>query len=80
MVGGHADVGGAVLKHPNHRQQDATHGGDLGAVVSFSRGLSIEVTEQLVGPVDEVHFHWASLAPRQGQGTAGAFSPLPRMD
>ena len=32
VVGGHADVGGAVAEHGHHRGEHAAHGRDLGAV------------------------------------------------
>ena len=57
VVGGDADVGRALLEHPQHRAEHATDRRDLHAVGVEVRRHAEVVAEELVGAVDEVHLH-----------------------
>ncbi len=62
VVGGHAEVGGPLAQHAEHREHHAPGGADLLAVVGRPWRLAEELAEQLVGPVDQMHLHARSLA------------------
>ena len=57
VVGRHAEVGGAALQHAEHRSQDPDHPADLVAPPVRRSGDGVEMPEELVGPVDEMHAH-----------------------
>src|SRR5581483_4281412 len=60
MVGGHADVGGALLDHFQYRIEHAQHRatGPILALVEATQ--AVEVPEELVCAVNEVNNHGAS--------------------
>src|SRR5579863_2958843 len=58
MVGGDADMCGAVINELQHRAQDTAHGGyflALGIAMGWS---AEEMPEELVGAVDEMDLHF----------------------
>ena len=57
MVGGDAEVGGALFDHLEDGGKDATDGGDLHAVLVLHGREGVKVAEELVGAVDEVDLH-----------------------
>src|SRR5690606_39275641 len=62
VVGGHADVGGTLLDHGEHRPRDASRRSHLTAVVGQVGGEGEVVPEQLVGPIHQVYVHISLLA------------------
>ncbi len=67
MICGHTDVGGAVCQHAQHRGDHATGCSYLAPVVAVPRGLTEEVSEELVRAVHEMDIHEPSL-PAGGMG------------
>ena len=65
MVCGDADMRGAAVDHGEDRGDDTPDGGDLVAVGVPGGWQCVEVTEQLVGSVDEVNVqrYFFSLIP-----------------
>src|SRR5262249_44473852 len=64
MVGGHTEVSGAFLDHLEHGIQHADDRaeGTISSLVEAAR--SVEVTEQLVGAIDQVDDHARPTPPR----------------
>ena len=60
VVGGNTQMVNALLEHRQDRPNHATDGADLVAVGGRHRGDRIEMTEQLVGAVQEEDVHWDS--------------------
>src|SRR5215472_10370417 len=67
MIGGHTKMSGALLDHLEHGMQHADDRAE-GTIFSFVEAArSVEVTEQLVGAIDQVDDHvdpGSALAPR----------------
>jgi hypothetical protein len=57
LVGGDAHVGRPLLEHHEQRAHDATHRGDLDALVVEVRRHREMVAEQLICPVHEMDLH-----------------------
>ena len=55
MIGGDADMRGALLDHLQHRVQHAVHGAERRVLALVEAPLAVEVPEQLVRAVDEVN-------------------------
>ena len=57
VIGGHPHVGRPRLTQLQHGVQHAGHGAE-GRILAFAEAaLSVEVSEELVGPVDEMNDH-----------------------
>ena len=77
MVGGDADVGGAVVHELQDRAQDTAHSGNLFAVgIAMGRSAE-EMPKQLVGAVDEMDLH---VGPESVTGTPASARALRRKD
>src|SRR5262245_66295054 len=71
MVGGHSEMSGAFLDHLEHGIQHADHRAE-GAIFSLVEAArSVEMTEQLVGAIDQVDDH---------AGPTSALTPSARED
>ena len=57
VIGGDADVRGALLDHLQHRVQHADHRAERPVLALVEAPQAVEVTEQLVRPVDEMDDH-----------------------
>ncbi len=57
MIRGDSDVRFACLHHAEERTQDTTHRRNLTAFAVPHRRKGMELPEQLVGAVDQLHFH-----------------------
>ena len=57
MIGRDADVRRAVLEHLQHRLQHADDGAERAVDAFVETPQAVEMTEQLVGAVDEVNDH-----------------------
>src|SRR5215813_239604 len=64
MIGGHPEMSGALLDHLEHGIQHADDRaeGTISSLVEAAR--SVEVTEQLVGAIDQVDDHARPTPPR----------------
>src|SRR5215470_2016705 len=64
MIGGHPEMSGALLDHLEHGIQHADDRaeGAISSLVEAAR--SVEVTEQLVGAIDQVDDHAGPTPPR----------------
>src|SRR6185312_2446144 len=57
MIGGDTDVSRAAFDHGQHRPKHAAGRSDLLAMGILRTRHGKKISEQLVGPVDEVHLH-----------------------
>ena len=78
LVGGDADVGGALLEHSEDRADDRPRGRHLAAVGRHVRWHREVVAEQLVRSVDEVNLHAAPPAFRTFSDLSPRASAVPR--
>jgi hypothetical protein len=69
VVGGHADVRGAALQQLQHAVQHAGDRAERAVLVLGEAAQPVEVPEQLVGAVDEVDDHVATI-PDQAAGSS----------
>ena len=60
VVGGDADVRAAFLDQFEHRVQHARHGAER-RILLLEAAQTVEVAEELVCPVDEMHYHWKRI-------------------
>lgn len=61
MIGSNADMGLASLHHTEQRGEDAAYSSDLLTSVVLCGRHRMEVSEQLIRPVDEIYFHNKSV-------------------
>ncbi len=57
VIGGDAHVGGPTFEGADHRLDDAAHCPKVSPTTAVRGARRVEVTEQLVRPVDQVHDH-----------------------
>jgi quinoprotein glucose dehydrogenase len=61
VVGGDAEVRRAAVEHPEHGSDDTADGRDLAALVVAGARHRVEVSEELVGPVQQVNLQRVSF-------------------
>jgi hypothetical protein len=62
VISGHSNVSSAVGHHAEDRHDHATGGPYLAPVISLTRRLAVEVSEELVRAVDEMDIHGGKSA------------------
>jgi hypothetical protein len=62
MVGSYPDVSRTSPHHAQKRTKNATHSSHLSAFAVFCCGESIKMPEELISPINQVHFHNFTLS------------------